>query len=115
RGVGAPEGGDRGVLWRGAWGGGGWGGIDDGDLEGVVVMELPHHGSVSGSNRGSARGFVERVDPSVVLQSTGMGRVDGRWDAYRGSRAWYASAVGGGAWVEIGLDGAVGSGWSVGE
>ncbi|MGJ8636891.1 MAG: ComEC/Rec2 family competence protein [Phycisphaerales bacterium] len=109
---------ERAVLMTGDIGGAGMGAIDEADLEGVVVMELPHHGSISGSSGGSsggaARGFVARVDPEVVLQSTGIGRVDGRWDQMRDGRAWFASAVGGGAWVEIGGDGVVESGWSVG-
>jgi competence protein ComEC len=103
-----------GVLMTGDIGARGVEEIDDAELEGVVVMELPHHGSVSG-DAGALRGFVERVDPVVVLQSTGPERVDGRWEDWRRGRAWYASAEHGGAWVEIGIDGRVRSGWSVGE
>jgi len=53
------------------------------------------------------------------LQSTGGERVDGRWDELKDGRGWYASGgvgkEGGGAWVEIGRDGVVESGWVVGK
>lgn len=104
--------GHRAVLMTGDIGARGVEGIDGGVMEGVVVMELPHHGSVSGS-ASALRSFVERVDPDVVLQSTGPERVDGRWEDWKVGRAWYASAERGGAWVEIGIDGAVRSGWAV--
>ncbi len=104
----------RAVLMTGDIGARGVAGIDDEGLEGVVVMELPHHGSVSGSAR-VLQEFVERVDPSVVLQSTGPERVDGRWEEWKRGRAWYASAVRGGVWVELKADGRVRSGWVVGE
>ena len=115
--------GARAVLMTGDVAGVGIGMIGDDDLEGVVVMELPHHGSMNAS----VRGLVERVDPAVVLQSTGGERVDGRWLEFHTGRRWYASGAGGvggggtgggtggGAWVEVGRDGVVRSGWSVGE
>tara|TARA_R110002111_G_scaffold76309_1_gene120940 strand:+ start:53 stop:1222 length:1170 start_codon:yes stop_codon:yes gene_type:complete len=106
--------GARAVLMTGDVAGVGIGMIGDEDLRDVVVMELPHHGSMNAS----VRGLVERVDPAVVLQSTGGERVDGRWLDFRDGRRWYASGadgVGGGAWVEVGRDGVVRSGWSVGE
>lgn len=90
------------------------GGIDrlaDEDLDGVVVLELPHHGSMNSA----VRGLVEFVDPAVILQSTGIERVDGRWDFMKGGRSWYASGDGGGAWVEILGSGEVLSGWVYGE
>ena len=105
--------GARAVLMTGDVAGVGIGMIGDEDLNGVVVMELPHHGSMNAS----VRGLVERVDPAVVLQSTGGERVDGRWRGMQEGRLWYASGadggVGGGAWVEIGKDGIIQSGWSV--
>ncbi len=104
----------RAVLMTGDIGARGVEGIDDEDLVGVVVMELPHHGSVSGS-ASALRAFVERVDPSVVLQSTGRERVDGRWEEWKQGRAWYASAVRGGVWVEVSVNGGVRSGWVVEE
>lgn len=100
------------VLMTGDIGARGVEGIDDGVMEGVAVMELPHHGSVSGS-ASALRSFVERADPGVVLQSTGPERVDGRWEDWKAGRAWYASAERGGAWVEIGMGGTVRSGWVV--
>lgn len=49
------------------------------------VIELPHHGSA----REAAYAFVERVNPRVVLQSTGRQRLnDPRWDHARAGRAW---------------------------
>jgi competence protein ComEC len=103
--------GEGAVLMTGDIGARGVAGIDDGDLEGVVVMELPHHGSVSGS-ASALRSFVELVNPGVVLQSTGPERVDGRWEDWKIGRAWYASAEGGGAWVQVGSDGSLWSGWA---
>ena len=106
--------GEGAAMMTGDIGARGVAGIEDEDLEGVVVMELPHHGSVSGS-ASALRSFVERVDPSVVLQSTGPERVDGRWEEWKQGRDWYVSAVRGGAWVEVSVDGGVRSGWAVGE
>lgn len=71
------------------------------------VLELPHHGSV----HPVALEFVDRVDPSVVLQSTGPSRVlDIRWNAQRAGRAWFTTALDGAAWAEIRRDGSVRSG-----
>ena len=107
----------RAVLMTGDIDGAGIGMIGDEAFDGVVAMELPHHGSMNAS----VRGLVERVDPAVVLQSTGGERVDGRWSSLHVGRRWYASGAedgggaGGGAWVQIGMDGAVASGWSARE
>ena len=49
------------------------------------VIELPHHGSA----HEAAYDFVQHVNPSVVLQSTGRKRVDDpRWDTTRAGRTW---------------------------
>jgi len=62
------------------------------------VLELPHHGSA----RLAGRGFVEALDPSVVLQSSGRSRLgDERWDEAKRGRAWLMTAEVGAAWVEI--------------
>ncbi len=68
------------------------------------VLELPHHGSV----HAAALDFVARVDPGVVLQSTGARRVfDTRWDPVRGGRVWWTTAVNGACWVEVRRDGSI--------
>ena len=55
--------------------------------------------------------FVTTVDPTVVLQSTGLGRAgDARWDRVRARRAWYTTALDGAVWVELRADGTVRSG-----
>jgi len=73
----------------------------------VDVLELPHHGSA----RLARTGFVERLSPSVVLQSSGRSRLgDERWDAARAGREWLMTAEVGAAWVEITRAGAVRSG-----
>jgi len=107
------EAGELAVLFTGDIAAGGIGGLADEDLEGVVVLELPHHGSMSSA----VRGFVEFVNPAVVLQSTGIERVDGRWVRLRSGRDWYASGgeKGGGAWAEIYRSGEVLSGWAIKE
>lgn len=49
------------------------------------AIELPHHGSA----HEAAYEFVRRVDPRVVLQSTGRQRLDDpRWDPLRQGRYW---------------------------
>jgi hypothetical protein len=84
----------------------------EGWIGGVRVMEMPHHGSW---NTGAAA-LVEVVDPGVVLQSTGAGRVgDARYDAVRGGRVWLATGDEGAVWAEISGDGAVDSGRFGGE
>jgi competence protein ComEC len=71
------------------------------------VLELPHHGSA----RESAFRFVEAVEPSVILQSTGPSRAgDARWNPWRPRRAWYTTATDGASWAELRADGTVRSG-----
>lgn len=71
------------------------------------VLELPHHGSV----HATSLDFVARVDPGLVLQSTGPSRAgDIRWNELRQGRRWWMTAEDGAAWVEIGSDGAITSG-----
>jgi|GEM_PF-4851162 len=103
------EAGERAVLFTGDIAAGGIAGLGGEDLDGVVVMELPHHGSMNSA----VRGLMESVDPAVVLQSTGHERVDGRWGFMQAGRSWYASGGedGGGAWAEILGSGEVLSGW----
>jgi len=68
------------------------------------VLELPHHGSA----RLAGEGFVEAVDPAVVLQSSGRSRLgDERWAAEKEGRAWLMTAERGAAWAEIMKDGRV--------
>jgi len=73
------------------------------------VLELPHHGSA----KAKAYSFVESLNPSVVLQSTGISRVsDPRWDEMRKGRSWYTTALNGGAWVRIIKNGDIEHGWA---
>ena len=76
------------------------------------IIELPHHGST----KPGAFAFVAALDPSIVLQSTGPGRLDDpRWDAVRKGRIWYTTADRGGAWVKIMPDGELKHGWAQGQ
>lgn len=60
--------------------------MESGDDLRADVIELPHHGSA----HDAAYAFVEHIDPSIVLQSTGMRRVgDTRWDHVRQGREWF--------------------------
>lgn len=71
------------------------------DLLSADVMELPHHGS----SNATAREFVERVNPGVVLQSTGTQRVgDERWDPSKRGRVWRTTATDG--WTSVEMKGA---------
>ncbi|MCK4873052.1 MAG: ComEC/Rec2 family competence protein [Phycisphaerales bacterium] len=70
------------------------------------VLELPHHGSLNEQ----ARAFVADLDPTIVLQSTGLTRDPAAWGDLAVSRTWYATAVGGAAWVEITEAGTIRSG-----
>ena len=59
----------------------------------------------------SSVGFVEAVDPVVVLQSSGRSRLgDERWDGAREGRVWLMTAEVGAAWAEIVRDGTVRTG-----
>ncbi|MEO1129133.1 MAG: ComEC/Rec2 family competence protein, partial [Planctomycetota bacterium] len=68
------------------------------------VMNAPHHGSA----RDFAFTFVERIDPSVVVQSTGPSRLDDeRWDDVKVGRRWYTTARDGALSVSILKDGTI--------
>ena len=68
------------------------------------AIEMPHHGSA----RDEAYAFIDWIDPGVIMQSTGGGRLDdARWDAQRRGRDWYTTAHGGAIVFEIGAGGAV--------
>ncbi|MHA7814345.1 MAG: ComEC/Rec2 family competence protein [Phycisphaerales bacterium] len=72
------------------------------------VIELPHHGSA----RDEAYGFLDWLDPGVVLQSTGPSRLgDERWDAQRQGRRWLATAERGAIIVELRDEGIVSRYW----
>ncbi len=71
------------------------------------VIELPHHGSA----REAAYAFVERVNPGVVLQSTGAQRVgDPRWDRVRAGRLWLETPRFGAVRADLRTDGTVEAG-----
>jgi competence protein ComEC len=75
------------------------------------VVELPHHGSV---NR-AARGLLRRLDPTVVMQSTGRARWER--DGWAGDLADVVRLVtprDGACWVECDRDGAIRAGRTVG-
>lgn len=74
---------------------------------GATVLEAPHHGAFSDA----AAQFIARVNPAVVLQSTGVRRaLDPRLNPLKRERAWYVTALDGGSWAEILVDGTVRSG-----
>ncbi len=75
------------------------------------AIELPHHGSPSPA----LIRFVEHLNPSVVLQSTGRSRLDDpRLNEIRTpDRYWYTSADRGSAWVTIDPYHGVKSGWAM--
>ena len=71
------------------------------------VIELPHHGSFNEA----AVALVRRVQPRVVLQSTGERRLDhDRWPSALGSARRLITARHGACWVEIDSDGAISTG-----
>ncbi len=71
------------------------------------AIELPHHGSA----RDAAYAFVERVNPRVVLQSTGIERMgDPRWDFARRGRIWLDTPRLGAVGVDLGRDGTLTAG-----
>jgi competence protein ComEC len=71
------------------------------------ALELPHHGSA----HQAAIQFTQRLNPQVVLQSTGALRLnDPRWAEARQGRLWYTTAHCGAAWVEFNHDGEITSG-----
>lgn len=70
----------------------------------IDVMELPHHGS----HHATAERFVERLDPSLVIQSTGPSRLrDERWERARDGRAWLVTARDGAVGVRFARDGSI--------
>ncbi|MEO1510496.1 MAG: ComEC/Rec2 family competence protein [Planctomycetota bacterium] len=71
------------------------------------VIELPHHGSA----RDAAYEFVREVNPSVVLQSTGIQRLDDpRWDSVREDRVWLATPRHGAVQADLLSDGTIKAG-----
>ena len=71
------------------------------------IVEAPHHGSA----RMFSFRFVQRLDPAIVIQSSGPSRLgDGRWDAVKVGRVWLMTAEVGAASAEIRTDGLV-RGW----
>ncbi|MEM7623409.1 MAG: ComEC/Rec2 family competence protein, partial [Planctomycetota bacterium] len=71
------------------------------------VIELPHHGSA----RDAAYAFVERVNPSIVLQSTGIERLgDPRWDHVRAGRVWLETPRFGAVRADLLADGTIDTG-----
>lgn len=66
------------------------------------AIELPHHGGW----QPMSAAFVERVDPQIVLQSTGPSRLgDERWMPTRRGRWWGVTAADGALFVEVDRDG----------
>ncbi|TVQ76352.1 MAG: ComEC family competence protein [Phycisphaeraceae bacterium] len=69
------------------------------------IIEAPHHGSAANPD---AFGFVEHIDPGVVIQSTGPSRIDDpRWDKARAGRTWLVTARDGAVSVEVMRDGSI--------
>lgn len=65
-------------------------------------VELPHHGSYNDV----AQDFVARLDPAIILQSTGAQRIErDRWSEPLADRARLITARGGACWVEIDHEG----------
>jgi competence protein ComEC len=78
--------------------------LESGDDLQADVLELPHHGSA----HEAAYAFTQQIDPKVVLQSTGIQRLDDpRWDHVRSGRAWYTTERAGCASVFIDADGRI--------
>jgi competence protein ComEC len=62
------------------------------------ALEVPHHGAAASFSYE----FVQRVDPGVVVQSTGPSRVaDPRWDVVKTGRRWFVTAVDGAVSLEF--------------
>ncbi len=77
------------------------------DVGRPLVMEAPHHGSA----RGPAISWVGELLPAVVLQSSGVSRLDdARWAAVRERVVWWSTAASGACWVEVEKSGGVRSG-----
>ena len=76
------------------------------------VLELPHHGS----HHAVAEKFVRRVEPRVVMQSTGWTRWSrDKWAAALQGKERLVTARDGACWVEIGPDGAISTGRFIGN
>ena len=72
-----------------------------------IALELPHHGSA----HAAAIEFAGLLNPDIVLQSTGLLRLnDPRWAGVRPGRLWYTTAHCGAVWVEFLRNGDVESG-----
>lgn len=68
------------------------------------IIEVPHHGSA----RSFAYPFVEAIDPSYLLQSTGPSRLlDERWDIIREGRQWFTTASDGAITIIVDRDGSI--------
>lgn len=71
---------------------------------GLDVMELPHHGSFVPQ----AAAMIERLNPKVIVQSSGPRRLrELRWLGVREGRAWPVTARDGAVSIEILRDGEV--------
>jgi competence protein ComEC len=71
------------------------------------MVELPHHGSAGPA----VAEWVRRLDPPVVIQSTGRDRLnDPAWASMRMGRAWLCTAERGAAWAEVQPDGSIAAG-----
>ncbi len=68
------------------------------------VLELPHHGS----HHPTGEVFLERVNPAIVVQSTGPSRLlDERWERARQGRRWLVTARDGAISLVIYTDGRI--------
>ncbi|MCA9279868.1 MAG: ComEC/Rec2 family competence protein [Phycisphaeraceae bacterium] len=66
------------------------------------MLELPHHGSYSDVSHE----FVGMLSPAIVVQSTGVQRLDEtRWDRAKQTRQWYATPDTGAITTELLRDG----------
>ncbi|MFQ5426709.1 MAG: ComEC/Rec2 family competence protein, partial [Gaiellales bacterium] len=76
------------------------------------ILEAPHHGSA----HDDAQAFVRRVDPRVVVQSTGPSRLnDPRWNEIRATRTWLTTASDGAIGVTVRRDGSIDTRTVLGE
>lgn len=68
------------------------------------ALELPHHGS----HHPTSEVFLERVNPAIVVQSTGPSRLlDERWERARQRRRWLVTARDGAIGLVIYTDGRI--------
>ncbi|MCE7973652.1 MAG: ComEC/Rec2 family competence protein [Leptolyngbya sp. PLA1] len=78
-------------------------------LEGVDILELPHHGSV----RAPAADWARRLSPRVVIQSAGPARARDSapaWRTLRERAVWLSTGERGACWAELRSDGTVRAG-----